>query len=176
MAYSTPRRRSHLDLPREETYTGTSTYGTYIYPVDKIRYRSADPSDCYCNCCPHESRRRHNPRPSGPSWGAGSGNQRSRSSSNRTPRYPNRVHINVEDKTKGQLRQRHGRSFQLSVSSTSTAREIVSFLAPDRHEHKVMVRWRDGVTEPFDELVSLDDVVKDARELIIKDKKRVHWM
>lgn len=178
----TSLRRSSVKAQRDEpgTRRGDTTYGTYIYPTPKQGAgspwrESLDPTACNCKCCPHYCSqrwcqgRRDGDEPSGPSRRV------------QSTRYPERLSIDVVDRTQdGWLRRRHGPCFSVSLSSRSSTQKLLDFIVgaeteTRRRACKVVVRWKDGAREPLDDLVPLEEVAQDARQIEVKDDKRVHW-
>jgi hypothetical protein len=171
---------------------------------DTGSYSTRSSRSCTCNCCLHDCTGYYsNPRPttshSEPSRSnvpVEGSSRRRHSSSSSSPRDSyrksssapdenpaDRIIVDVVDKTyRGILRHRYGSRFSLSLSATTTTPQLLDFIlsesTPSRKEvkaTKVGVKWRDGAKEPFDHLVPMAEIARDARQIEIKDTKQVHF-
>ncbi|VUC37850.1 unnamed protein product [Clonostachys rosea] len=88
--------------------------------------------------------------------------------------------INVVDRTDKSRGRHHdqygGRLIPLSLSRDASATEIMDRLAHDRRRNKVVVHWKDGARENFDEYVPVRDAREYASHLEVKRRKNVHWI
>ncbi|CAH0045552.1 unnamed protein product [Clonostachys solani] len=88
--------------------------------------------------------------------------------------------LNVVDRT-DRSRCKHqdeyrGRLIPLSLSRDANAAEIMDRLAHDGRRNKVVVHWKDGARENFDEYVPVRDAREYASHLEVKRRKSVHWI
>ncbi|CAH0002063.1 unnamed protein product [Clonostachys byssicola] len=88
--------------------------------------------------------------------------------------------INVVDRTDRSRGRHHdaygGRLIPLSLSRDASATEIMDRLAHDGRRNKVVVHWKDGARENFDEYVPVRDAREYASHLEVKRRKNVHWI
>ncbi|KAF4972916.1 hypothetical protein FZEAL_9474 [Fusarium zealandicum] len=192
--YGRPAMNAPQTYRTAPTY-GTSTFGTYILPLEaQGKYRTMDPTKCRCKCCPHPSSISHsqderrypetpylkpasktNTRVSAPF------NQRSSSSnslprSSRSRRNPQgRYVIDVQDKSDSSLRHEYGPSYPISLDPCASSASIAAFLVPDKRRAKVVVHWDDGKTETLDDGIPMKELIRYAEYLEVKEKKTVHW-
>lgn len=148
------------------------------------RRRRTEP--CDCACCPRRRRRPSDPPRPACSDGAacrcycyGPPAPAPRPA---TPPSPGadgswaRAAVDVVDRTNGPLSQRYGERFVVSLTPHALAQDIIELLAPDRRRYKVAVRWWDGVSEELDAMVQVDEIRRFAKQLEIKERKRVRWV
>ncbi|SPJ75591.1 uncharacterized protein FTOL_05322 [Fusarium torulosum] len=150
-----------------------STYSTYILPLkSQGEYRTADPTRCTCNCCPHPMSiaHNHNNHRRTPDM-RHNGTKSRRNKCNSEGRYL----IQVKDKSTGSLNRENGPSYPISLNPRTSCDRIASFLAPDRRHAKVIVHWDDGRMENLGKQIPMDELIRHAEYLEVKEVKRVHW-
>ncbi|KAG5660978.1 hypothetical protein KAF25_002621 [Fusarium avenaceum] len=150
-----------------------STYGTYILPLkSQGEYRTADPTKCSCNCCPHPMSiaHNHNNHRRTPDM-RHNGTKSRRNTCNSEGRYL----IQVKDKSTGLLNRENGPSYPISLNPRTSCDRIASFLAPDKRHAKVIVHWDDGRMENLGKQIPMDELIRHAEYLEVKEVKRVHW-
>ncbi|KAF4970671.1 hypothetical protein FSARC_2302 [Fusarium sarcochroum] len=176
--YSRSRREdddgfSHTRRASQAT-PSTSTYGTYILPLKaQGEYRTMDPMKCTCKCCPHPTSvaHRHDNQRRNPDMSSSNGSRPVRNRRNSEGRYV----IDVVDKSKGSLQHEHGHSYPISLNPRASCDRVVSFLAPDKRHAKVVVHWDNGKTEKLDNQIPMEELIRHAEYLEVKEVKRVHW-
>ncbi|EHK48854.1 Hypothetical protein TRIATDRAFT_93818 [Trichoderma atroviride IMI 206040] len=94
------------------------------------------------------------------------------------PEEPKPFTLTVIDKTEGSRWHRYGETYDIEVSPQARAHDIVSWILSRDEEVKnneVFVRWTTGtIEEPLEYDVSLDELRKDCRHLIVKEKEHSH--
>ncbi|KAM0548114.1 hypothetical protein ACHAPJ_010035 [Fusarium lateritium] len=176
--YSRSRREDNDRFSRtrraSQATPSPSTYGTYILPLKtQGEYRTLDPTKCTCKCCPHPTSvaHCHDNQRRNPDTLSSNGSRPVRNRRNSEGRYV----IDVVDKSKGSLRREHGPSYPISLNPRASCDRIASFLAPDKRHAKVIVHWDNGKTEKLDKQIPMEELIRYAEYLEIKEVKRVHW-
>lgn len=89
-----------------------------------------------------------------------------------------KILVDVEDRTDGPLARRHGRLYTAAIAPKATVNDIISTLTPDRHRHKILVKWLDGYNEELESVTMIEELRHYAWRLVIttrntkKDTKR----
>ncbi|RSL47869.1 hypothetical protein CEP54_013186 [Fusarium duplospermum] len=106
----------------------------------------------------------------------------SRSSTNNPPNFSRkrrnsqgRYLVDVVDKSSGPLSREYGRFYPVSLYQHSTSASVEAFLVPDRRRAKVLVHWINGQTERLRSGIPMQELLRHADYLEVKDKKQVHW-
>lgn len=106
----------------------------------------------------------------------------SSSSSNSLPNFSRkrrnsqgRYLVDVIDKSSGSLRRAYGSFYPISLHQHSTSASVKAFLVPDGRLAKVIVHWDNKHTEPLRSEIPVEDLLRYADYLEVKDKKQVHW-
>ncbi|KAG8675796.1 hypothetical protein FPOAC2_01875 [Fusarium poae] len=154
---------------------GSSTYGTYVFPLEsRGQYRNMDPTKCTCKCCPHpigtaHGHNHHN-------QGSGMSSKRAAAGSRRSKRTEEgRYLIQVVDKSRSALNRENGPSYPISLNPSASCDRIASFLAPDKRYAKVLVHWDGGRVQRLDNDISMEDLIRHAEYLEVREMKSVHW-
>ncbi|CAF3591425.1 unnamed protein product [Fusarium graminearum] len=154
---------------------GSSTYGTYVLPLESTgQYRNNDPTKCTCKCCPHpiSTAHSHDHQNQGP----GMSSKRAAEGSRRSKRTAEgRPLIQVVDKSRSALNRENGPSYPISLNPNTSCDRIASFLAPDKRYAKVLVHWDDGRVQRLDSDIAMEDLIRYAELLEIREIKSVHW-
>ncbi|KAJ4131421.1 hypothetical protein NW768_005606 [Fusarium equiseti] len=156
---------------------GSSTYGTYVCPLESNgQHRIMDPTKCTCKCCPHpigiahsHDHSRNHYRNQDP----GISSKRAAASSKRTPE--GRYLIQVIDKSRSALNRENGPTYPISLNPGASCDRIASFLAPEKRYAKVIVHWDDGRVQTLDNHIAMEDLIRHAEFLEVKEIKSVHW-
>ncbi|KAL7967760.1 hypothetical protein HDV63DRAFT_411995 [Trichoderma sp. SZMC 28014] len=93
------------------------------------------------------------------------------------PEEPKPFTLTVIDKTEGSRWHRYGETYEIEVSPQARGHDIVSWILSrdeDVDKNKVFVRWSTGTEELLDYDVNLDELRKDCRHLIVKEKEHGH--
>ncbi|RFU81996.1 hypothetical protein TARUN_178 [Trichoderma arundinaceum] len=90
------------------------------------------------------------------------------------PALPPPAHftIPVVDCSTGRNRTRNGETYTVRIAPEAIADDIISLLAPDRRRKKVIVRWKDGYSEKLDELITMDELRRKGKHLVVEDRDR----
>lgn len=106
----------------------------------------------------------------------------SRSSTNSLPNFSRkrrnsqgRYLVDVVDKSSGSLNREYGRFYPISLNQHSTSSSVEAFLVPDGRRAKVIVHWGNGQTERLGSGIPIQELLRHADYLEVKDKKQVHW-
>ncbi|RTE72477.1 hypothetical protein BHE90_013120 [Fusarium euwallaceae] len=83
--------------------------------------------------------------------------------------------VDVVDKSSGTLSREYGRFYPISLNQHSTTSSVEAFLVPDRRRAKVLVHWINGQTERLGSGIPMQELLRHADYLEVKDKKQVHW-
>ncbi|EEU44090.1 uncharacterized protein NECHADRAFT_74136 [Fusarium vanettenii 77-13-4] len=151
---------------REAQRTPRSTYGTYILPLEaQGQYRTMDPTKNDNHNDDHDYDDNH-----------------SRTSTNSLPNFSRkrrnsqgRYLVDVVDKSTGSLNREYGRFYPISLNQHSTSSSVEAFLVPDGRRAKVIVHWGNGQTERLGSGIPMQELLRHADYLEVKDKKQVHW-
>ncbi|RGP78427.1 hypothetical protein FLONG3_3431 [Fusarium longipes] len=153
----------------------SSTYGTYVFPLDsRGQHQTKDPTKCTCKCCPHPIgiAHGHNHRSQGP----GTCSKRAAAASSRSRRTSDgRYLIQVIDKSRSTLNRENGPRYPISLDPRASCDHIASFLAPEKRYAKVVVHWDNGRVQRLDSQISMEDLIRHAQFLEVKEIKSVHW-
>ncbi|KAL6920509.1 hypothetical protein ACHAPO_007158 [Fusarium lateritium] len=153
---------------------GSSTYGTYVLPLEsRGQYRNMDPTKCTCKCCPHPigTAHGHNHQNQGP----GMTSKRAAGSRRSKRTEEGRYLIQVVDKSRSALNRENGPSYPISLNPSASCDRIASFLAPEKRHAKVLVHWDDGRVQRLDNDISMEDLIRHAEFLEVRQIKSVHW-
>ncbi|QPC76171.1 hypothetical protein HYE68_006923 [Fusarium pseudograminearum] len=155
---------------------GSSTYGTYVLPLESTgQYRNNDPTKCTCKCCPHpiSTARSHDHHQN---QGPGMSSKRTAEGSRRSKRTAEgRPLIQVVDKSRSALNLEYGPSYPISLNPNTSCDRIASFLAPDKRYAKVLVHWDDGRVQRLDSDIAMEDLIRYAELIEVREIKSVHW-
>ncbi|UPK98624.1 hypothetical protein LCI18_009559 [Fusarium solani-melongenae] len=106
----------------------------------------------------------------------------SRSSTNSLPNFSRkrrnsqgRYLVDVVDKSTGSLNREYGRFYPISLNQHSSSASVEAFLVPDGRRAKVIVHWGNGQTERLGSGIPMQELLRHADYLEVKDKKQVHW-
>ncbi|KAL2684648.1 hypothetical protein Neosp_005727 [[Neocosmospora] mangrovei] len=106
----------------------------------------------------------------------------SRTSTNSLPNFSRkrrnsqgRFLVDVVDKSTGSLNREYGRFYPISLNQHSTSSSVEAFLVPDGRRAKVIVHWGNGQTERLGSGIPMQELLRHADYLEVKDKKQVHW-
>ncbi|KAL7794210.1 hypothetical protein V8C37DRAFT_376880 [Trichoderma ceciliae] len=80
--------------------------------------------------------------------------------------------IPVVDCSAGRNRVRNGETYTITVAPEAIVDDIISLLAPDRRRKKVIVRWKDGYSEKLDGLITLEELKRKGKHLVVEDRDR----
>ncbi|CAG7561635.1 unnamed protein product [Fusarium equiseti] len=156
---------------------GSSTYGTYVCPLESNgQHRTMDPTKCTCKCCPHPIGIAHSHNHSRNHYrnqDSGSSSKRADARSKRTPK--GRYLIQVIDKSRSTLARENGPTYPISLNHSASCDRIASFLAPEKKYAKVIVHWDDGRVQTLDNHIAMEDLIRHAEFLEVKETKSVHW-
>lgn len=156
---------------------GSSTYDTYVCPLESNgQHRTMDPTKCTCKCCPHPIGIAHSHNHSRNHYrnqDSGSSSKRAAARSKRTPE--GRYLIQVIDKSRSTLARENGPTYPISLNPGASCDRIASFLAPEKRYAKVIVHWDDGRVQTLDNHIAMEDLIRHAEFLEVKETKSVHW-
>ncbi|UZP34264.1 hypothetical protein NXS19_002080 [Fusarium pseudograminearum] len=155
---------------------GSSTYGTYVLPLESTgQYRNNDPTKCTCKCCPHPISTAHS-HDHHQNQGPGMSSKRTAEGSRRSKRTAEgRPLIQVVDKSRSALNLEYGPSYPISLNPNTSCDRIASFLAPDKRYAKVLVHWDDGRVQRLDSDIAMEDLIRYAELIEVREIKSVHW-
>lgn len=88
------------------------------------------------------------------------------------PPPPAQFTIPVVDCSTGRNRSRNGETYTITIAPEAILDDIISLLAPDRRRKKVIVRWKDGSSEKLDDLITLGEVKRNAKHLVVEDRDK----
>ncbi|KAM0298740.1 hypothetical protein ACHAPM_008163 [Fusarium culmorum] len=174
---STPEINTFLNSGRASRPSwGYSTYGTYVLPLESTgQYRNNDPTKCTCKCCPHPISTAHS-HDHHQNQGPGMSSKRATEGSRRSKRTAEgRPLIQVVDKSRSALNRENGPSYPISLNPNTSCDRIASFLAPDKRNAKVLVHWDDGRVQRLDSDIAMEDLIRYAKLLEVREIKSVHW-
>ncbi|KAF5229776.1 hypothetical protein FAUST_10204 [Fusarium austroamericanum] len=108
--------------------------------------------------------------------GPGMSSKRAAEGSRRSKRTAEgRPLIQVVDKSRSALNRGNGPSYPISLNPNTSCDRIASFLAPDKRYAKVLVHWDDGRVQRLDSDIAMEDLIRYAELLEIREIKSVQW-
>ncbi|KAF0644782.1 hypothetical protein FPSE5266_11492 [Fusarium pseudograminearum] len=108
--------------------------------------------------------------------GPGMSSKRTAEGSRRSKRTAEgRPLIQVVDKSRSALNLEYGPSYPISLNPNTSCDRIASFLAPDKRYAKVLVHWDDGRVQRLDSDIAMEDLIRYAELIEVREIKSVHW-
>jgi hypothetical protein len=83
--------------------------------------------------------------------------------------------IQVIDKSRSALNRENGPTYPIPFNPRASCDRIASFLAPEKRYAKVVVHWDNGRVQRLDNQISMEDLIRHAEFLEVKEIKSVHW-
>lgn len=155
---------------------GASTYGTYVLPLEsKGRHRTMDPTKCTCKCCPHPVGIAHNHNHHRDQDSRMSSKRTGTASERNKRTSEGRYLIQVIDQSRSTLNRENGPTYPISLNPHASCDRIASFLAPEKRYAKVIVHWDNGSVQKLDNQIAMEDLIRHAEFLEVREIKSVHW-